>query len=283
MTQGMLFEPILDLVLETMPRDNLLNSACLEFFEHIKKENIKTIIQHLVENYREKLVKITYVDTFSNYIMRFDQTHGFAPNAEASLLDTEEDTPPKRAETGRGGRWHSGIKDLDDQEEEYYNTSDNEEDTAVKVSPSRLHANGASPASKPLVDYNSDEENDMETDISAGILGSDENTPPTSQPKDDSNGLSTPIDSLAQSPPEKLSEKRRREEEDDDELSKLSHPKRRNSNSSVASNTSSVLRKKRSFNNSPNGNAGGKGKIAISISSAIKTGGEGPGGGDSGS
>ncbi|KAJ5040454.1 uncharacterized protein L3040_006110 [Drepanopeziza brunnea f. sp. 'multigermtubi'] len=283
MTQGMLFEPILDLVLETMPRDNLLNSACLEFFEHIKKENIKTIISHLVENYREKLVRITYVDTFSNYIMRFDQTQGFAPNAEAPLLDTEEDTPPKRPEAGRGGRWHPGIKDLDDQEEEYYNTSDNEEDTAVKVSPSRPDSNGASPASKPLVDYNSDEENDMETDISAGILGSDENTPPTPQPKDDSNGLSTPINSLVQSPPEKLSEKRRREEEDDDELSKLSHPKRRNSTSSVASNTSSVLRKKRSFSSSPNGNAGGKGKIAISISSAIKTVGEGPGGGDSGS
>jgi hypothetical protein len=32
-----LFEPILDIVYETMPRDNLLNSACLEFFEFIKR------------------------------------------------------------------------------------------------------------------------------------------------------------------------------------------------------------------------------------------------------
>jgi protein phosphatase-4 regulatory subunit 3 len=32
-----LFEPILNVVLETMPRDNLLNSACLEFFEFIRR------------------------------------------------------------------------------------------------------------------------------------------------------------------------------------------------------------------------------------------------------
>lgn len=32
-----LFEPVLNIVIETMPRDNLLNSACLEFFEFIKR------------------------------------------------------------------------------------------------------------------------------------------------------------------------------------------------------------------------------------------------------
>merc|ERR1711900_47309 len=265
-----------DLVIETMPRDNLLNSACLEFFDFIKRENIKNIISHLVENYREKLAKITYVDTFNNYIIRYDQTQGFASNMETSFLDTEEDTP-KRPETGRGTRWE-GIKDLDAQEEEYFNTSDEEDDVAVKASTNRPAANGASPASKPLVDYNSDEENEnMDTDLSAGILeDTDENTPPTPSPKDSSNGVLTPVSSSAPSPPEKLSEKRRREEEDDDEMSKLTQPKR-NSSSSVASNTSSVLRRKKSFNNQ-NGATGGKNKIAISLSPAIKTGGDSPGG-----
>lgn len=283
MTQGKLFEPILDLVIETMPRDTLLNSACLEFFDFIKRENIKNIISHLVENYREKLAKITYVDTFNNYIIRYDQTQGFASNMESSFLDTEEDATPKRPETGRGNRWE-GIKDLDAQEEEYFNTSDDEEDVAVKASSSRAAANGASPTSKPLVDYNSDEENDnMDTDLSAGILeGTDENTPPASSSKASSNGVHTPLSSSAVSPLEKMSEKRRREEEDDDEMSKLTQPKRRNSSSSVASNTSSVLRRKKSFNNQ-NGGSGGKNKIAISLSPAIKTGGESQGGGDSGS
>ena len=48
-----LFEPILNLVVETMPKDNLLNSACLEFFEFIRRENLKHIITHLAESYRE--------------------------------------------------------------------------------------------------------------------------------------------------------------------------------------------------------------------------------------
>lgn len=284
MTQGKLFEPILDLVIETMPRDNLLNSACLEFFDFIKRENIKNIISHLVENYRDKLKAITYVDIFSNFIMRYDQTSGFAPSLETSFLDTE-DEGPKRPETGRGNRWESGIKDLDAAEEEYFNTSDDEDEAAGKASSSRRSAvNGASPL-KPLVDYNSDEENEnMETDLSAGIRGADENTPLSSKNSD--NGIVlTLTSSTGPSPPEKLAEKRRREDEDEDEITKLSSNKRRSS-SSAGSNTSSVLRRKKSFTNSSQGGGGNGGKpqkIAISFSPAIKTGGESPGGGGNGS
>jgi protein phosphatase-4 regulatory subunit 3 len=282
MTQGKLFEPILNLVIETMPRDNLLNSACLEFFDFIKRENIKNIISHLVENYRDKLKDITYVDIFSNFIIRYDQTQGFAPSMETSFLDTEDDTP-KRPETGRGNRWETGIKDLDAAEEEYFNTSDDEDDAIGKTSSGRRSINGSSPLSKPLVDYTSDEENDT-MDLSAGILeGVDENTPPSLKSSD--NGVLAPTSS-ALSPPEKVSEKRRREEEDEDEMSKLSQPKRRNSSSSVGSNTSSVLRRKKSFTNASHG-AGGSGgkanKIAITLAPAIKTGGDSPSRGDNSS
>lgn len=280
MTQGKLFEPILNLVVETMPRDNLLNSAALEFFDFIKRENIKIVISHLVENYRSKLQDITYVDIFTNFIIRYDQTQGFAPSLESSFLDTGDQTP-KRPETGRGDRWDSGIKDLDAQEEEYYNTSDNEEEeeSSAKGSSSRT-MNGASPVSKPLVDYTSDEENEMETDTSAGILGSDENTPPKTAKEAEVNSSTTPISPSLPSPPEKLSEKRRREEEDEDEMSKLSQPKRRNSTSSVSSSGSSALRRKKSFNNSPHSGGSGPKKIAIALSPGIKTGGDNAGGGN---
>jgi protein phosphatase-4 regulatory subunit 3 len=271
MTQAKLFEPILKIVVETMPRDNLLNSACLEFFEFIKKENIKNIISHLVENYRDTLQQITYVETFSNFIMRYDQSEGFAPSLESSFMDNDD--TPRRPEAARGSRWEAGIKDLDAQEEEYFNTSDDEDEGAVKVSGSRS-VNGASPLSKPLVDYPSDEENEN-MDIEAST-GSDENTPP----KASKTTTVTPILSNATlSPPEKVSEKRRREDEDEDEMSKLSHPKRRNSTSSIASNSSSVLRRKKSFNTSQhNGASPAKPqKISISISQAIKSGGESSG------
>lgn len=43
MIKNKLFEPILNIVIETMPRDNLLNSACLEFFEFIKRVSVNSI------------------------------------------------------------------------------------------------------------------------------------------------------------------------------------------------------------------------------------------------
>jgi protein phosphatase-4 regulatory subunit 3 len=282
MTQLKLFEPILNLVVETMPRDNLLNSAALEFFDTIKRENIKIVISHLVENYRSRLQEITYVDIFANFIIRYDQTQGFAPSLETSYLDTDDQTP-KRSETGRGDRWDSGIKDLDAQEEEYFNTSDNEddEDPLGKGVSSRTSLNGASPISKPLVDYSSDDEDALETDISAGILDdNDENTPPKAVKNTEIKPSTTLVSASVLSPPEKLSEKRRREEEDGDEMSKLSQPKRRNSTSSVGSNASSMIRRKKSFNSSPHSNSGSGGKkIAIALSPGIKTGGESVGGG----
>ena len=269
MVQDKLFEPILDMLIESMPRDNLLNSACLEFFDFVKRENIKALIAHLVENYREKMKQITYVDIFSNFMTRYDQTSGFAPSVQTSFVDTEDDTP-KRPE--RGSRWSSGIKDLSAAEEEYFNTSDDDEPPAVATSPRNKRIapqpNGDSPASKRLVDYNSDEE--METDVSAGIVADESKTPESSTSKDSDPVVLTPTSSSAPSPPERLAEKRRREEDEDDDMSKLAQqPKRRNSTTSNSSNSS--LKRKKSFTNG----GGTKGnKIAISLSPAIKTGGE---------
>ncbi|KAH6671872.1 component of IIS longevity pathway SMK-1-domain-containing protein [Halenospora varia] len=270
MTQGKLFEPILNMVIETMPRDNLLNSACLEFFDYIKKEHIKNIISHLVENYRERMQKITFVDIFQQFILRYDQTQGFAPSMDTqSFLDTEEDTP-KRDDSQRGGRWGNGVKDLDAAEEEYFNTSDDEEDMNKAE---RAAMNGASPISKPLVDYPSDEENDnMETDMNAGIITDNAGEGPPSKEIDAEADATPPL-----TPPERLSEKRRREEDEEDEIGKLSNSKRRNSNTSVGSNASNILKRKKSFA-SHGGNSSKPNKIAISLSPAIKTGGDVNGG-----
>lgn len=283
MMQEHLFEPILNIVVETMPRDNLLNSACLEFFDFIKREGVKTLITHLVENYREKMKTIDYVDIFSYFILRYDQLQGLAPNMEISFLDTEEDTP-KRPETGRGNRWE-GIKDLDAAEEEYFNTSDDEDEAHSKSPSGRSSMNGASPL-KPLVDYPSDEETEnMDTDTPAATLAAKASSPDSSMSTNShKNGILTPTSSTAPTPPERLSEKRRREEDDEDELGKLAHHKRRNSSSSVGSNTSSVLRRKKSFTNNAHGSgaASKSNKIAISLSPAIKTGGESTGGDENG-
>lgn len=264
MMQDHLFEPILNVVYETMPRDNLLNSACLELFEFIKRENIKKLVEHLVENYRDKIKDITYIDTFKVLVKRYDDSYN--ASMETSFVETEAGTPTRHQSGGR--RWNE-LKGLDAAEEEYFNTSDNEEESPAKSSPDRPSIiNGASPVSKPLVDYNSDEEGDnMETDASAGTLV-DESSEAISATT--SEGTVSPAATVPTPPPERLSEKRRREEDEEDELGKLSQNKRRSSNSSISSISSNSLRKKKPFNNTKDAGGGAPRKIAISIGTSPK-------------
>jgi len=287
--QEHLLKPVLEIVIETMPRDNLLNSACLEFFEFIKRENIKVLIIHIVESYREELERIDYVDTFKDLILKYEQNQ----NAAAPSFTTVSTMPPTPEELNRRGQWQGAARELDPAEEEYFNTSDNEEEDESSKSRPEAHTNGSSPATKPLVDYNSDEDNDLlATDLSAGIETRKENTSDKASGSD-AQSARRPL-AAARPPPERLSEKRRREEDDeDDELDKLSN-KRRSSMSSNASN--SVLRRRKSFTSSRengaslpeplgsresprSGTSGGGGtkKIAISImpTTIITTGREG--------
>ncbi|KIN07750.1 hypothetical protein OIDMADRAFT_99796 [Oidiodendron maius Zn] len=281
------FGPILDIIIETMPRDNLLSSACLELFDFIKAQGIKPLIRHLVESHREKMQCITYVDTFKSFISRYDATQGFTPSLDTSFYAPDEDKLRRPETTGRGSRWETGVKDLDAAEEAYFNASDDDEaqeHTPTKSAGGRTSTNGASPRTKPLVDYNSDDENESAgSEIPADVPQSNGNTPGTLAPKTSEDEKVSSPSSTASNPPERLSEKRRREEDEEDELGKLSQSKRRSSSASSAGTaTGNVLRRRRSFTNNTPNNSGKAGKIAISLSSAIKTGGDNRGGDSTG-
>jgi protein phosphatase 4 regulatory subunit 3 len=197
MMQNQTFNHILDIVIETMPRDNLLNSACLEMFEFIKRENIKNVILHVVEKYQEKIKNITYVDTFQNLINRFEQMQGYNADMEQTLFSQEDESPTNARNHINGGQRWQGIKDMDTEQEEYFNTSDDDEDGALDreqapISRSerfewhsrRLKMGGlpngnstkasanASPigGGKPLVDYPDDEDDvvDENMDVRPG-------------------------------------------------------------------------------------------------------------------
>ncbi|KAB8067139.1 component of IIS longevity pathway SMK-1-domain-containing protein [Aspergillus leporis] len=257
MTHNNTFGLILDIVYETMPRDNLLNSACLELFEFIKRENIKPIVLHVVEKYGEKLKNISYVSTFQDLIIRYEQMQGYGAEADSTLYSQDEGTPARRAPPN-GQRWQ-GAREMDAAEEEYFNTSDDEEewqhDNGANATMATQMQNGAaSPVVKPLVDYPDDDDDDDAMDTKPE--GSEEQKQQQLLQQEDTPGSdagpaaeapSTPVSSTVQTPPERLSEKRRREEEDDDELVKLSSgPKRRTSTSSN-SESAGLLRKRRSM------------------------------------
>ncbi|KAI5777665.1 component of IIS longevity pathway SMK-1-domain-containing protein [Geopyxis carbonaria] len=273
MVKYKLFGPILDIIIETMPRDNLLNSACLEFFEFIRRENIKYIITHLVDTYRETMQKITYVKTFIDLIIRYEQNHEPPqPNRY-----TEPQFGAQRQTNG--GRRYQGIKDMDADEEVYFATSDDEDKDEENVPPSTTPAdvtpvkilNGSPPPVKPLVDYADDDEDEDMDDGSKSKTksegGADENAPPTpttpepsSKPKSEEPAIATPPESLA---------KRRREEDDDEDdvLGKLSKKR------SPSPGGSNGIMRKRSFGLlSGTAGQGPPKKIAISLTTTNKEG-----------
>ncbi|KAK4193870.1 component of IIS longevity pathway SMK-1-domain-containing protein [Podospora australis] len=269
------FGPILDALLRTLPRDNLVSSACLELFAQIMKDNIKDLIKHVVETYREKLNLLSGIDLFRETLIRYDLTQASPKTIDRFFADAEDELTRRPANAGRGMMEHLSV---DPAQEEYWNTSDDEEENQGPATNGNLL--------KPLVEYTSDEEDDGSGDALMTVdsvaaeeaAASKENQEPTSK-----SAPTTPTPTTA--PPERLSEKRRREEDEDDALDKLMQHKRRNSSSSSTTGSNSsmsgtLVQKKSSFNNgkprsregspSPNG-VGGPRKIAISISPSIKT------------
>ncbi|KAG0358923.1 Platinum sensitivity protein [Podila minutissima] len=118
---------VVDLLLSTNNKNNLLNSACIEFFEYIRHENVKLMVSHIVSLHGERLKQIQYVDTFNQLIRRFEQQN------DKSMADTQT-TDAATSEAGSamqgqarpGDGWTSTT--VDDDEEAYFNNSDDEDE-----------------------------------------------------------------------------------------------------------------------------------------------------------
>lgn len=259
--------PILDVLIKTLPRDNLLCSACLDLFELIKKENIKELTMHLVDNYREKMERLDYLETFQSLLLRGDVPQGYGNSMDSYFNEGEEDTSNGRP-SNVGVRGHMEHLAMDPEEEAYWNTSDDEDDADVKKAGQATVSNGGELVSKPLVDYASDEDADENGDLE---MPPAETQPGADHAEDDSLSETS---TTSVSPPERLSEKRRREEDEEDELGKLMQNKRRHSGSSGISANMSAFRKKKggaAGGGSPGSGGGGPKKISISISPALKS------------
>ncbi|KAK3339382.1 component of IIS longevity pathway SMK-1-domain-containing protein [Neurospora tetraspora] len=247
--------PILDVLLRAITRDNLLCSACLDLFVLINKENVKDLIKHLVENYREKIMALSHMDTFREMVSRYDQTEGYTTNPEY-FMDEDEDEGPTAAESERRpARPTAGLMEeqltVDQAQEEYWNSVSDEEDEGPQNGPHRTNGTATTlPLLKPLVEYGSDEEDGVAGDEAAAQEKKDDED---SGAKENGESPVTPTKggpaaaaaaAVVATPPERISEKRRREaDEDDDVFDKLLHSKRRGSNASAASAGADIRKK----------------------------------------
>lgn len=75
-----LFDPVIQAFTANGNRYNLINSAVLELFEYIRKENFKSLISYVVENYSHELERIDYVDSFQQLKLKYEQSlEGYPP------------------------------------------------------------------------------------------------------------------------------------------------------------------------------------------------------------
>ncbi|XP_021822514.1 serine/threonine-protein phosphatase 4 regulatory subunit 3 [Prunus avium] len=157
-----LLKPIVGAFVGNGNRYNLLNSAVLELFEFIRKENLKALVKYLVDSFWDQLVKFEFFASVQALKVKYEQClESFGPKGSANVSD-----PRKRTDE----------RALEKEEEDYFNEDSDEEDTAsasmpntqkVQAQPQPVLSNGvaanhppSSPRSVGLVDYDDDEDDE---------------------------------------------------------------------------------------------------------------------------
>lgn len=168
-----LFKPIVDAFVRNGNRYNLLNSAILDLFEFIRKENMKSLLKYIVDSFWNELVKFDYLASIHSLKVKYEQC--LETSGARSTVTVSE--PRKRIDE----------RALEKEEEDYFNEDSDEEDTASasmsnnnNKGQAQVLSNGvassytpSSPKSVGLVDYDDDEDDE------------DYKPPPRKQPEND--------------------------------------------------------------------------------------------------
>ncbi|XP_059449711.1 uncharacterized protein LOC132180775 isoform X2 [Corylus avellana] len=160
MVKHNLLKPIVDAFVGNGNRYNLLNSAVLELFEYIRKENLKFLLKYIVDSFWNELVKFEFLVSIHSLKVKYEQSLEICgAKGTGNVSD-----PRKR----------SDERALEKEEEDYFNEDSDEEDTASasmsntqKVQPQPVLSNGVTPSFQPLsprsgglVDYDDDEDDE---------------------------------------------------------------------------------------------------------------------------
>jgi len=68
-----LFEYVVEALKSNGSRYNILNSAIIELFDFIRSEDVKSLMNYVIETFYVDLEKLNYVRTFKDLKLRYDQ------------------------------------------------------------------------------------------------------------------------------------------------------------------------------------------------------------------
>ncbi|PSS01531.1 Serine/threonine-protein phosphatase 4 regulatory subunit like [Actinidia chinensis var. chinensis] len=155
-----LLKPIVEAFVDNGSRYNLLNSAVLELFEYVRKENLKILLKYLVDSFWNQLVKFENLATIYSLKIKYEQSlENSGTRSSIDVLDSR-----KRIDE----------RALEKEEEDYFNDDSDEEDSASasmshspRVQARPILSNGSaasypllSPRAGGLVDYADDEDDE---------------------------------------------------------------------------------------------------------------------------
>ncbi|XP_061349087.1 uncharacterized protein LOC133294448 isoform X2 [Gastrolobium bilobum] len=152
-------KPIVDAFVANGNRYNLLNSAVLELFEYIRKENLKLLLKYIVDSFWEQLVKFEYLVSINSLKVKYEQCLDSGGTKDAATVMDLRRRIDERA--------------LDKEEERYFNEDSDEEDIASasavpcneKGHQQPILSNGVAASNsqlspRSLVDYDDDEDDE---------------------------------------------------------------------------------------------------------------------------
>jgi len=158
------FKPMVDLFNENGGKYNLLNSSIIEMFEFIRKENIKSLLKYVTDQFGD-LRQISYVDTFSGLWTQHEKNSEFAKPGSPGMVHTDGSSAAAAAKAADA-----------DEEEMYFDRDDDSADNAATDVAMTLQSTGG------LVAYDDEDGND-------GDDAAD--TPSPGTPRPSSNGTTT--------------------------------------------------------------------------------------------
>ncbi|KAH9077244.1 component of IIS longevity pathway SMK-1-domain-containing protein [Lactarius deliciosus] len=110
------FRPIIELAIKESYRDTLVNSSCQEFFEFMRRENMKDVIAHVMTNYEDQVKQLSESrfsgQCFRSFVRRYEMNIHPPPETEEKPLPSQP----------------SEIRRVDLAEESYFNADDEDDD-----------------------------------------------------------------------------------------------------------------------------------------------------------
>merc|ERR1719189_751601 len=164
--KGNLFAPVIDALVKNNGRYNMMDSAICEMFEHIRSEDIKSLSTHVVENFGQIVDKVIYVNTFKALRQKYEQQQDRQKERSQAPLENV-------GSILRQGRFRRDPRQLEEEEEMWFNDDDYDEDvptsaSAANAASASTSSGAAQPAASTAAASTSADPNSAETATTAG-------------------------------------------------------------------------------------------------------------------